>query len=245
MAIAHGSSIITNGLVVNYDIGSYRSYPGTGSTINNLIQSSFGATVGGFISNSPPVYSNNNNGYLTFSSAVGSSCFGTFSNLGRTLSNFTLEAWYYLNSLPGSTTVQALITQRFTGVNQINFSLGFNGTRLTGSYDGKINGGFWNGSWRLTTGFTPSINTWYQSVVTYNGTILTQYTNGVSIDSYDPGVGNRTVTNGAAGNYLMRRWDDPNFINGRLAIARIYDRALSAQEVRKNYDANKSRFGLN
>lgn len=237
MAQRHGPSFIVNGLVVNYDMANSRSYVGSGITVNNLIQSSFGATL-----SNGPTYSSSNAGYLTFASA--SSQFGTFPNLGRTLTNFTLEAWFYLNSLPASNTVQTFITQRFTGVNQINFSLGFNGTRLTGSYDGKINGGFWNGSWRLTTGFTPSINTWYQSVATYDGTTIIQYTNGVSIDSYDPGVGNRTVTNGAAGNYLMRRWDDPNFIDGRLAIARIYDRALSADEVKKNYDASKSRFGL-
>ena len=244
MGLGHGPKPILNGLILNYDFANIRSYSGSGLTINNIIQSSFGATVGGFVSNSPPVFSSNNKGYLTFSSATGSSCFGRFTDFGTTLSTFTLEAWYYLTALPAANTVQALITQVFTGSNQINFSLGFNGTRLTGSYDGKINGGFWNGSWRLTTGFTPSINTWYQSVVTYDGTIITQYTNGVSIDTYDPGAGNRTVTNGASGNYLMRRWDDNNFIDGRLAIVKIYNRTLNDNEVKRNYDSNKFRFGL-
>ena len=46
----------------------------------------------------------------------------------------------------------------------------------------------------------------------------------------------------------MRRWDDvassTNLFDGDLAIARIYDRALSATEVATNFNAQKSRFGL-
>ena len=238
----YNPQVVVNNLIVNYDMANFISYSGSGNTINNLIQSSFGATVGGYISNSPPVYSSNNKGYLTFSSATGSSCFGTFPHFGSTLSTFTLEAWYYLTALPAANTVQALITQQFTGGGKINFSLGFNGARGSGAADGKINGGFYDTTWQLTDGFTPSINTWYQSVVTYDGTTIIQYTNGAQIGSTAPTA--PSLGTGTNFNYLMRRWDDPNFIDGRLAIARIYNRALTANEVLKNYLANKGRFGL-
>lgn len=237
MGSCAGPKASTQSIVVNYDTANISSYSGSGITLNNLVQSSFGATL-----SNGPTFSSNNKGYLTFAAA--SSQFGTFADFGSTFSAFTIEAWYYLNSLPSVGTVQSFVTQKFTSGLAVNFSLGFNGTRLTGSYDGKINGGFWNGSWRLTSGFTPSINTWYQSVATYDGTTIYQYTNGLQVDSYDPGVGNRTTFNSAIGNYLMRRWDTTNFVDGRLAIVRIYNRALTDIEILRNYNANKARFGL-
>jgi hypothetical protein len=33
-------------------------------------------------------------------------------------------------------------------------------------------------------------------------------------------------------------------LQGDIAIARIYNRALSAAEITQNYDANRGRFGL-
>jgi len=42
----------------------------------------------------------------------------------------------------------------------------------------------------------------------------------------------------------MRRWDNPEYWGGYLAIVRIYNRALSATEVTTNYSGNKARFGL-
>jgi hypothetical protein len=229
---------IVDNLILNYDFANSKSYVGSGITINNLIQSSFGATV----SNSP-TFSTSNLGYLTFAAA--SSQFGTFPDFGSVLSTFTVEAWYYLNSLPAISQVQSLVTQVYTGVaptNKINFSLGFNGADTTGAYDGKINGGFFDGTWRLTPGFTPSTATWYQSVVTYDGTTITQYTNGSSIGTKVPS--SPSLGSASTFNYLMRRWDTTNFIDGRLAIVRIYNRALSANEILKNYNANKGRFGL-
>ena len=34
------------------------------------------------------------------------------------------------------------------------------------------------------------------------------------------------------------------FLNGKVAIARIYNRALSQAEITQNYNAQKGRFGL-
>ena len=42
----------------------------------------------------------------------------------------------------------------------------------------------------------------------------------------------------------MRRWDLGDYWGGRLAIIRIYNRALLASEVTTNYSASKARFGL-
>lgn len=236
MGLDHGPTPVIRGLILNYDIANFRSYSGSGNTINNIIQSSFGATL----SNSP-TYSSGNRGFLTFARA--SSQFGTFPHFGSILTNFTVEAWYWINSLPSDTTVQALVTQQFTS-GKINFSLGFNGTRGSGTADTKINGGFFDTTWQLTDGFTPVINTWYQSVVTYDGTIIIQYTNGSQIGSTTPNNPAPSIGTQTNFNYLMRRWDTTNFIDGRLAVVRIYNRALSASEITQNFNANRERFGI-
>jgi hypothetical protein len=46
----------------------------------------------------------------------------------------------------------------------------------------------------------------------------------------------------------MRRWDFPeiasNFVDGDLAIVKIYNLALNSGEISTNFDENKNRFGL-
>jgi len=34
------------------------------------------------------------------------------------------------------------------------------------------------------------------------------------------------------------------YLNGKIAISRVYDRALSAKEVSQNFNAQRSRFGI-
>ena len=236
MGIFGGPIVNTTGLILEYDFANKLSYAGSGNTAINIGgNAAFGTTL---VNN--PTFSSTNLGYLTFAQA--SSQYAIFPHFGTTLSNFTLEAWYYLNTLPLNTTVQALITQQFPGSGKINFSLGFNGTRGAGAYDGKINGGFYDTTWQLTDGFTPVINTWYQSVVTYDGTTIVQYTNGAQIGSTAPTA--PSIGTGTNFNYLMRRWDTTNFVDGRLAIVRIYNTALNSAQVYENFNANRTRFGL-
>ena len=111
----------------------------------------------------------------------------------------------------------------------------------TGAYDGKINGGFFDGTWRLTAGFTPTVGVWYHTAVTYNGSTIIQYQYGASQSTLNY-VGTPTGSGGSS--YIMRRWDDPNFLDGFLPQLRIYNRALTAAEILKNYNVTKSRYGF-
>jgi hypothetical protein len=42
----------------------------------------------------------------------------------------------------------------------------------------------------------------------------------------------------------MRRWDNADYWDGRLAIVKIYDGDIRASGVAGNWNANKARFGL-
>jgi hypothetical protein len=103
--------------------------------------------------------------------------------------------------------------------------------------------GFFNGSWRNTTGFDPLTNTWYQVVGTYDGSVITQYVNGMA----SGGTVNYVGTSQSGGEIrLMRRWDGTvttnNLINGDLSIVRVYNTALNSTQILQNYNENVNRF---
>ena len=60
MALEHHPRIVTNGLFLYYDFANYRSYSGSGITINNLISGYGGTLVNG------PTFSSSNLGYVSF-----------------------------------------------------------------------------------------------------------------------------------------------------------------------------------
>ncbi len=225
-------TVSTNGLVYCVDAGFTPSYYTSGSVWKDISLS--GNTTTLFNS---PSYSATSGGFLRFSKS--SSQYATSTNIGS-ISNWTIEAWVRFNSsLTGQ--VGMVVGNQFNGSSSLNFTMGTNGA--PGSYNIQV--GFFNGSWRNTTGFAPALNTWYHIIGTYDGSTIRQYVNGGASGGTLNYVG--TPTSGGEIR-LMRRWDDvvssSNLIDGDLAIVRIYNRALSATEVSDNFNAQKSRFGI-
>ena len=222
----------TDGLVYIVDSGFTCSYPKTGSTWYDLGGTTKDATLF-----NTPAYITDNSGSLRFSDT--SLEYATSPDLGN-LSNWTVECWFRLSSsLNGKVT--SIVCNQFDLATKLNFSIGTNNAPT--NYNLCV--GFFNGAWRNTTGFTPSTNTWYQVVGTYDGTTIRQYVNGTA----NGGTLTYSGTPQSGGEVrLMRRWDSPltsgNLVNGDLSIARIYNRALSATEIQQNYNAQKGRFGL-
>ena len=224
--------IVTTGLVLALDSADRNSYVTGSTTWTNLTTTGNNGTLQNGVTYNTTFNS------LSFSSANLQSITG--SDLGS-LSQFTVETWFYLNSLPTTAGAAAIVTNAFPGTTStLNFSIGLNNSPLTAN----IVGGFFDGGWRNTAGFAPVINTWYNTSVTYNGATVIQYLNGASQSSLSY-VGTPTSSN--AGYRIARRWDDGtanDHINGLIPIVRVYNRALSATEILQNYNAQKARFGL-
>jgi hypothetical protein len=81
-------------------------------------------------------------------------------------------------------------------------------------------------------------------VVTLNNTLITYYINGVldSTDSIPAG----TWTSDPDPNVILGAWNDgaTDHLNGELPIVKLYNIALSANQVKQNYNQYKSRFNL-
>ena len=87
-----------------------------------------------------------------------------------------------------------------------------------------------------------STNTWYHIVLTVDGAWHVAYKNGVQISSQASSLGLFTgeynVQLGRYGN------GSPYIYNGLINSFQIYNRALTASEVKANFNAVKSRFGI-
>ena len=224
--------IVTNGLNFMVDSGFLPSYCGSGITWTDLSYSGFNATL----INSPSYVLSGKSSYLNFSSS--SSNYATFSDLGN-LSNFSCEVWTKQNSLPAvGSYVPAFITNTYVSGNYVNYAIGY----INPAQDGKIYGGFFNSGWNYNTnGFTPTTDQWYHYAVTFDGSNIIFYVDG---NYYSSGTTSSAAISSGSGGRLMRRWDDVNYIDGFLLNAKVYNRALTATEIKQNYNAHSLPTGI-
>ena len=91
--------------------------------------------------------------------------------------------------------------------------------------------------------FTPtalSNNTWYHAVGTFVGGSSILYINGTSVASASYTAGNYSSSYTSE----IRIGEYAGYLSGNIAVAKIYNRALSAAEIQQNFSALRGRFGL-
>lgn len=220
MAIKAGPRTNSSSLVLYLDAANYRSYSGSGTTWNDLSSSNnTSSLVNG------PSYSSSNNGYISFD---GSNDYISVNSNANILSKteYTKIAYFYVTTF---STANNIISGGVSG--QHAFWL-FVSNKL---YAGH------NGAWSTVTGTTTlSLNTWYFGATTYSSTTGWKlYLNGVedgsSVDT-TTFTGNQEILVGAYG--------AGNYFTGRIGLVQVYNRALTASEILKNYNSTKKRYGL-
>jgi hypothetical protein len=219
---------VSAGLQLYLDAGNPASYPGSGTTWTDLVAAK------AFTLYNSPAYSSNNGGYLNFDPA--STQWADATSLPSSLTTWTVEAWHYYAGTNNNGS-PCIVTEAYFG-GPINYTVG----NCTDSSP-NLQVGYWDGnSFHPTpTGTVLTPGQWYQVVGTYDGTANRLYLNGAFVSSTASVSVPASV---GAGIRLMRRWDADQYWGGRLGIVRIYDAALTAEQVTQNYDANRSRFGL-
>ena len=139
----------------------------------------------------------------------------------------TMEMWVRLNAVGSA---QGFFSFNSGGGSYINFYMATNTMRwevigTTGSAYTTIN---------CTTVFTTGV--WYHVLGTFNGTTTVIYINGVSENS-------QTMTNqptSMTGPFIIGTY--AGYCAANIALARFYNRALSATEVLQNYYAGRNRM---
>ena len=219
------NNIVTDGLVFYVDPAYKKSYPGSGTTSTDLVNSVTGTLQ------SSGMFENTNNGVFDFDGATNYIDFGNADELNIT-EFITISAWVKASS---SSTDRCYVAKRGTSGNAYQIS----------QYSNKAIGlSIWIGSSRKdllgTTNHVQDV--WYHVVGTYNGSYMRVYVNGVEENNQAQIGSIDTTTNTfriAAENFSSAYW-----FNGKISSVQIYNRALLAGDVFQNYQAQKERFGL-
>jgi len=213
--------IITSGLVLALDAADRNSYPGSGTTWNDMSGNGNNGTL-----TNGPTFSNNSIVFDGTNDRVDIS----HNSLYNFTTGLTISCWY-------KTTV-GLDSYIITKSND-SFYLCIGPTGTTANKMSFFLNGV-SGGWLQSTANANTGN-WTHVSATWIGGISYIYLNGVlDISGSRPGtlqIGTSTVN-------LAYRVDGNKYLNGSIANFQLYNQALSSTEILQNYNAQKSRFNL-
>jgi hypothetical protein len=227
MGLAHSPSVITDGLMIYLDAANTRSYPGTGNTWYDL-RGNRNFTL----QNNPPFFANSAGGSIGFTAA--NSHHATATSLPL-MTTWTVEVWHYYTGV-NSGQFPTIVTEVYPTL--INYTIGCTTSSSTNT---KLRVGYYPNVWKQTNEYTLTQNTWYQIVGSYDGATIKLYINStLQLSTADA----TTPTSTGSGIRLMRRWDFEEYWGGSLSTVKIFNRALSATEIKQNFEATRDRYGI-
>ena len=216
------TKIISEGLVFNMDAANRASYPRTGTTATDTINSLTGTINGS-------TFLSTDKGILNFDGGDDYLDFGTPSELVFDSSaQFTKSMW--IQKTADQSHVHVIFQQRRTMIG-IGYT-GVGGTITNKPYS-YIGGSTTNGTTTLSN------NVWYNITVTYNNTSVKLYVNGVL-----EATSTKTLESDSGSTVFFGKSVSGNFFEGNISNCIVYNRALSAEEVLQNYNGLRGRFGL-
>ena len=238
-----GPSIVLDKLAFCMDGINSKCYSGSGTSVNDVSGNGYTGTLNGLGSQ---VSYNASVGSFDFTGDDGASIAYAESNISKDPSLYltgvsgelTYEAWCYPTSIASSDRIMS------TDRSDYNCLMWSSSNRLEFSVD---NVAF------LTSTNAFSANNWYHLVGTASRAAGTSgnihiYRNGELIttggrDIRNP-LGDGTSRVFAIGSNVESTVSNNGCFTGKIAIVRIYGKALSAVEVRQNFEAHRGRFEL-
>lgn len=240
-----GAGLVTEGLILHYDISVSASYGGSGITVTDLKGNSNASLV------NAPTYFESNDGILVFNGVneglyTNTALDSKFAGTSPTKSEITSLFLWVKPMSQGNILVER-------GSATINDDIWFE-SNIDITAAGQFRFTAWNGGgggWPAGAVYASSsqtLNEWYYAGWTYNGSSLTGYVNGTNVGTvtfnrlapYNNGhnlhysIASQTATNTGVN----------SFCSMSLGAFQVYNKALSSAEVLQNYNAAKSRFGL-
>ena len=219
-------SVVIDGLVTYLDAASIRSYPG-GTVWKDLSGNDNDFTIYGSVSHNGTIF---------------------------TLDGSTSQ-YFQANPFPHPT--ENFTIELYQRVNEINLTPFYSYAVDSDSNEGLLyitnNSGrivyVYGPSGRYSTGYAISTEVFYQITRTRSSSTGEDkfYINGTLIATATQAAGTQTVTDGSFNigqeqDSVGGGFRDTQTFNGDVALLRVYDRALTAQEINDNYQLTKSRF---
>jgi hypothetical protein len=219
MALGHNPRIVTNGLLLCLDAGNPKSYSGSGTTWTDLSGNGKNATING-----SPVFAN---GYFDITADT---TYISLSNAGlvpRT-NDFTYSCWVNFDAVDGLDT----IFENGSWTDTLLFR--YESTQFTVYSESALRG---------TVVWAATLGVWHNIVLKRESNTVSCYINNVLTGT--PFSMNLDIDLANPNLWLMRSQHAANqFTNGKISTFSIYNRALTAVEIERNFNALRGRFGL-
>ena len=221
-----GPLIVRDGLVGCWDAASWRSYPGSGTLWKDISGQGNDATA-----NNSPVFVNQNGGYWNFAGTnqyFTYDLYSGFDNAYVQSIDISVEVWVRIGSLSSCCGAYwAFDAAKF------EMALSNNSPKTSAIY-------VVGSAWAEESG-TTNTDQWYCYTMTHaTGTTYKFYVDG-ELDSTHTLGANPQFTSGT-GSFATNNPASPSYLEGDIAVVRMYNRVLTASEVKQNYNSTKGRF---
>ena len=219
-------------LVLYYDPSNTASYPGTGTALTNLASSSLNGTTSNISYTSP---------YFTYNGSSSQVSVADNASLEPGSGDFTMEAWVN-QSVSGNDVVLGKFDNGGLSLD-VSYSIRTTGT----TFYAQLGSGSGSGSTLFvnSTNHVGTVNTWYQLVYVFKngGTkTLETFVNGTSIGTVNHSLA--SILNSSNPLYIgsYNGGEFSQWFDGKIGVVRMYNKALTAEEVLVNYVADKGKY---
>jgi hypothetical protein len=225
---------VTTNLRLYYDPSNLLSYPGTGTTINDLSGNGLNGLMSGITFTTP---------YFSYNGTSSQIRVADNSLLEPGSGDWTMEVWVNQSVLGND-----VVLGKFdNGGLSIDVSYSIRTTNTT--YYGQLGSGSGAGSTLFvdSTNYVGTIDTWYQIVYVFTNVAsntFQTFVNGVSIGSVGHSLA--SILNTANPLYIgsYNGGEFAQWFDGKIGIVRLYNAALTSSQVLQNFNADKSKYGL-
>ena len=253
MAYHNNPRIITDGLILCYDIASPRCYPGTGNTIYNLADGTNFPSMSPYSTNAANLddidFVTTNPGYVELTKSTTSSTNnegnflrGTGGIRGTLDNDFTTMGWIYRTHDSKATILSYRDSPQRVEFNITSTQMMFRQRETVSPYTTNT----------TAQNVTNSLNVWdhYALVKIGVGPQETStwkfYKNGSLVGTNSFAM-TETMSDGGSNYHIGAAWSDDDYVSnamgGYIGPVYHYTSALSDAEVLQNYNALKNRFG--
>lgn len=235
MGLGHGASIAKDGLVLHLDAANKKSYPGTGTTVFD---------ISSYKTNTLVYQATFSNSYFEFDGTDDNIYMGSLSTNAPQISQIrefvSVEVAFYPYSVGGDSG-PALV--RCGLGTDITFGFFYDRTGRSTSvqwHDGAFKGA-------SSSNNIVNLDAWNIATFSRNGASISFYLNGVFINTVSslttptPTPAFLGIGSARAGTGVGTTSQD---MAGRISSVKIYNRALTAAEVRQNFEALRGRYGI-
>lgn len=229
MSNSAGPKIVRDSsLIVNIDAANYKSYPGTGTSWNDLTKNK---AIGAMTS---CTFNSANQGSIVFDGSASKVYYPSNTLYSFGTGNFTLESFCQVNLL---TNTRPIAQNDAVGTSQNDkWWLAYDATAAGLRFGRHFTPTYSSCSW------TPVSGQWYHVAAVRSSNLMYFYINGIS-----QSVTNQTSMSGISfsqNGLTIGGISTPYYLNGKIASFKMYNKGLTSTEIYNNFAANRGRFGV-